>query len=182
MPSDWSKNIVQGKTYKTENGVGQTYWHLVQSVLAKYFAHSDSIVYEEKNPEYRRYLTNVRLGQGAFRVLVTDAYSRRCAISGEKTLPVLEAAHIRPYSLFGVHSTNNGLLLRSDLHKLYDKGYITVTGNCQIEISRRIKEEFENGKDYYKYHGQSLISLPDNNFDLPDPGYLQWHNENVFRV
>ena len=45
------------------------------------------------------YLTRGRLGQGAFRVLVTDAYERRCAVTGEKTLPVLEAAHIKPYAL-----------------------------------------------------------------------------------
>ncbi|RPI44481.1 MAG: hypothetical protein EHM59_12710 [Betaproteobacteria bacterium] len=44
------------------------------------------------------YLMRGRLGQGAFRVLVTDAYQRRCAVTGEKTLPVLEAAHIRPYA------------------------------------------------------------------------------------
>jgi putative restriction endonuclease len=37
-----------------------------------------------------------RLGQGAFRLLVTDAYQRRCAVTGERTLPVLDAAHIRP--------------------------------------------------------------------------------------
>ena len=51
---------------------------------------------------------------------MTDAYERRCAVTGEKTLPVLEAAHIRPYALLGPHRVNNGLLLRSDLHKLFD--------------------------------------------------------------
>ena len=42
-------------------------------------------------------LVTPRLGQGAFRVLVTDVYHRRCAITGGKTLPALDAAHIRPY-------------------------------------------------------------------------------------
>ena len=50
-----------------------------------------------------------RLGQGAFRVVVTEAYHRRCAISGEKTLPVLEAAHIKPYTQEGPHEISNGL-------------------------------------------------------------------------
>jgi putative restriction endonuclease len=59
-----------------------------------------------------------RLGQGAFRVVVTDAYDRRCAITRERTLPVLEAAHIKPYSEGGIHDLPNGLLLRSDLHRL----------------------------------------------------------------
>jgi hypothetical protein len=42
-----------------------------------------------------------RLGQGSFRVLVTETYQRRCALTGEKTLPVLEAAHIKPYAELG---------------------------------------------------------------------------------
>lgn len=59
-----------------------------------------------------------RLGQGSFRALVTDAYSYRCAISKERTLPVLQAAHIRPYADGGQHELSNGVLLRSDLHAL----------------------------------------------------------------
>ena len=39
-------------------------------------------------------LVRPRLGQGTFRVLVTDNYRRRCAVTGEKALPVLDAAHI----------------------------------------------------------------------------------------
>jgi hypothetical protein len=68
-----------------------------------------------------------RLGQGAFRVLVTDAYERRCAVTGEKALPVLQAAHIRPVTKEGTHQLDNGLLLRSDIHALFDQGYVTVT-------------------------------------------------------
>ncbi|WP_162470581.1 HNH endonuclease [Desulfosporosinus orientis] len=64
--------------------------------------------------------------------MVTEAYYRRCAITGEKTLPVLEAAHIKPYSLEGSHETNNGLLLRKDLHTLFDRGYITITEDCHM--------------------------------------------------
>lgn len=44
------------------------------------------------------HLIRPRLGQGAFRVLVTDVYGRKCAVTGERTLPALEAAHIRPYA------------------------------------------------------------------------------------
>ena len=68
-------------------------------------------------------LVTPRLGQGTFRVAVTDAYQRRCAVTEERTLPVLEAAHIRPYGRGGGHEIINGLLLRSDLHKLFDRGY-----------------------------------------------------------
>jgi hypothetical protein len=68
-----------------------------------------------------------RLGQGTFRVLVTDNYQRRCAVTGEKALPVLDAAHIRPVTEGGQHRLDNGLLLRSDVHRLFDTGYVTVT-------------------------------------------------------
>jgi len=66
-------------------------------------------------------LVRPRLGQGTFRVIVTDVYERRCTIMGERTLPVLEAAHIKPYGVGGPHSSENGLLLRSDLHTLFDQ-------------------------------------------------------------
>jgi putative restriction endonuclease len=120
------------------------------------------------------------LGQGAFRVLVTDAYTRRCAITGERTLPALEAAHIKPFALSGPHQTANGLLLRSDLHRLFDLGYLTVTPNFSVEVSRKIKEEFENGKDYYAFHGRTLSVLPSLERDRPSSQYLQWHNNQRF--
>ncbi len=101
-----------------------------------------------------------RLGQGAFRVLVTDVYGRRCAMTQEKTLPVLEAAHIRPYSAHGGHELWNGLLLRSDLHRLFDRGYLTVDpDDRRVIVSPRIREEFENGREYYKLDGQA-IAMP----------------------
>lgn len=180
IPNNWSKNIVQGKTYSTQDKADKLYWEHIERILKKYAASQFSEAIQEPVPEYGKYLTKVRIGQGAFRVLVTDAYKRRCAISGEKTLPVLEAAHIKPYATSGINTTNNGLLLRADLHKLFDTGYITITDQYNIEISRRIKEEFENGRDYYKFHGRQMISLPQNMIDLPKRDYLIWHNENVF--
>lgn len=48
-------------------------------------------------------------------VLVTEAYQRRCVITGEKTLPVLNAFHIKPYSQEGPHKVRNGLLMWEDL-------------------------------------------------------------------
>ncbi len=110
-------------------------------------------------------------------MLVTDAYNRRCAMTGEKTLPVLEAAHIRQYSDGGPHRTSNGLLLRSDLHTLFDKGYMTVTPDYRIEVSPRIREEFDNGRDYYALHGRPLVTLPDNPTARPSKEFLDWHNE-----
>jgi putative restriction endonuclease len=126
-------------------------------------------------------LVNPRLGQGSFRVLVTDAYSRRCAMTQEKTLPVLEAAHIRPYSRGGAHELSNGLCLRSDLHRLFDKGYMTVDPNDKrILVSRRIKEEFDNGEEYYDLHGKEIL-LPSNKIAVPSSEHLRFHAEHIFK-
>ncbi|RYE27291.1 MAG: HNH endonuclease [Sphingobacteriaceae bacterium] len=110
-----------------------------------------------------------------------SVYSRKCSITGEKTLPVLEAAHIKPYSALGPHSVSNGLLLRSDMHKLFDSGYLTITTDLKIEVSSRIKEEFQNGKEYYKYHGNNLFILPSEKKDLPNSSYIDWHNTNIYK-
>jgi len=98
-------------------------------------------------------------------------------MTGERTLPVLEAAHIKSYAESGPHSTRNGLLLRADLHKLFDRQYITITPDLRIEVSGRIYEEYQNGRDYYKLHGQDLAIRPANSQDLPAREYIEWHNQ-----
>ena len=92
---------------------------------------------------------------------------------------MLEAAHIRDFRDVQVHSVNNGILLRADIHKLFDSGYVTVTPEYRFEVSRRIKEEFENGRDYYALHG-SQIRLPQNVADRPAVESLIWHSEQRF--
>lgn len=173
-PDNFSKSIVQGKRYYTEKTDGLRLFQQVQERLQP--------VFDLRTPgdRYREAVTKHRLGQGAFRVVVTDAYQRRCAITGEKTLPVLEAAHIRPYASDGPHSVNNGLLLKSDFHTLFDGGYITIDQNLRVDVSRRLKEDYGNGRDYYKYHGKQLMILPEKTIEFPAKEFLQWHNEKVF--
>jgi putative restriction endonuclease len=188
-PENWAKSIVQGKSYSTDDPIGKRTWDQVQLLLERYLpanpvdaAKSQLILEESGQSRYgKEILTKVRLGQGAFRILITDAYSRKCSISGEKTLPVLEAAHIKPYAESGPHFISNGLLLRSDLHKLFDTGYMTITVEHKVEVSKKIKEEFENGKEYYKYHGSPLFTLPGRPMDKPEVTYLDWHNTNRFK-
>jgi putative restriction endonuclease len=122
-----------------------------------------------------------RLGQGGFRIVVTEAYGRRCAITGEKTLPVLEAAHILPFSENGPNEVSNGLLLRADFHKLFDTGLVTVTPDLHIQVSSRIKEDWFNGKAYYRLHGKPLATIPNDPVNRPSSDLLRWHNENRFQ-
>lgn len=188
IPFDWAPSIQQGKTYTTETEVGNEYWQRINFLIQKYLVapsleeKNQLILEETESPLYgKSILTKVRLGQGAFRMLVTDSYNRKCAISGEKTLPVLEAAHIKPFSQLGPHFISNALLLRSDLHKLFDTGYLTITSDLKVEISKRIKEEYENGREYYKFHGQAILNLPKSEIDKPDSKFIEWHNNNIFR-
>ena len=175
VPEDWSSNIVQGKTYETNTEIGNRLYHQVISHLGA------GISSNNQSPRFATSLTSHRLGQGAFRVVVTEAYQRRCAISGEKTLPVLQAAHIKPYTQDGPHDVKNGLLLRSDLHTLFDDGYITLTNDLFIEVSRRLNQDYGNGKDYYKYHGQKLQILPSSTIELPSREFITWHNDNCYK-
>ncbi len=180
IPEGWSRNIVQGKSYDTATPDGQQLWDAVRPALSH--RTSDGDVVAETTGRYgEEYLTRGRLGQGAFRVLVTDAYQRRCAVTGERTLPVLEAAHIRPYALAGPHQISNGILLRSDLHKLFDLGYITVTPERRLAVSSRLKAEWHNGREYYAHHDQPLRFEPADLESRPGAEFLKWHNEYCFR-
>ena len=89
----------------------------------------------ERSPRYGDpRLVQPRLGQATFRIAVLDAYGRACAVTGEHSLPALEAAHIRSYAQDGPHEVRNGLLLRADLHRLFDTGYVTVTPGLRLEV------------------------------------------------
>lgn len=183
-PKDWSLNIVQGKTYDSNEPVGAALFSAVQERITSRHGYGtgteqDLLTAKETTPYGAEYLTHARLGQGAFRVLVTEAYSKRCGITGERTLPVLEAGHIKPYSNLGPNTANNGLLLRSDIHKLFDLGYLTLTNDFHVEVSKRIKEEYENGREYYALHGNKL-RVPSNVADYPSRQYIEWHNQNIY--
>jgi putative restriction endonuclease len=185
VPQSWAPNIVQGKTYDAESAEGRSLWESVQLALAGMHLEQGALPSEE-GPERNRfgaeYLTRGRLGQGAFRVLVTDAYERRCAVTGEKTLPVLEAAHIKPYAENGPHRVNNGILLRSDLHKLFDLGYLTVTPDLLLHVSPRLKADWQNGREYYVHDGELLGFHPTDAASQPSPEFLTWHNESRFQT
>ncbi len=177
VPASWAQNIVSFKTYNTGDPEGLALWDAVNDRLNRpNFPGMAEAQARFGEPQ----LIRPRLGQGAFRVLVTDLYQRRCAVTEERTLPALEAAHIRPYGEGGEHEARNGLLLRRDIHSLFDAGYVTVTPDLHFEVSRRIKEEFDNGRHYYELHGKPIFKLTDA-LRRPKPEALRWHNENAFR-
>ena len=185
-PDDFKLNTVQGKGYEAEGGTGHQLWTAVEERLrlvpaAQLEEETATLAAIESHGYGKPQIVLPRLGQGAFRIVVTDAYARRCAFTGERTLPVLEAAHIRPYSIFPKHEVSNGLLLRSDLHKLFDEGYITVDpADRKVLVSPRIREEFENGKEYYRLHGLP-IREPVVAAYRPNVEHLEYHAYTKFR-
>jgi putative restriction endonuclease len=125
-------------------------------------------------------LAPYRLGQQAFRAVVLDAYDRHCAITGSKIRPVLQAAHVRPLPAGGEHRLDNGLLLRSDVHTLFDSGYLAVDPRHRLLVSPRLRQEFGNGEQFYSRAGQP-ITLPRRITDRPAREALEWHIDTVFQ-
>ena len=190
QPSDWHARTVTSKGYDLSVGEGA---RILSEALARastplvsvtMSGEGGALVAPIVGPAPPRYgtpqLVAPRLGQGTFRVAVTDAYGRACAVTGEHSLPALEAAHIRSYAKEGPHEVRNGLLLRADLHRLFDLGYVTVTPERRFVVSDRLREDYSNGRSYYPLKGQSL-SVPAREVDRPAIEHLQWHNEHVFR-
>lgn len=69
--------------------------------------------------------------------------------------------------------------MRRDIHSLFDAGYVTVTPDLQFRVSRKIKEEFENGRDYYAMDGQAIAPVNIRGWEPSDLA-LKWHSEERF--
>lgn len=179
VPSSWSSSIQRGKIYSTDNGEGVMLWNQLLDAAQM----SATVVSSEMAEVQARYgapaLITPRLGQGAFRIAVTEAYGRQCAVTDGKVLPALDAAHIRPFSEGGLHTNSNGILLRKDIHSVFDAGYATVDENYRFLVSKKVKEVFNNGEEYLRLDGK-ILRRPSRKLDWPNPDFLRWHNANRF--
>jgi len=174
-PSDWKPRTQTGVSVDLDVGEGARVW---RDCLAR--SPAAAIVGTAPGPRYGPEATFLpRLGQGIFRVQVLDAYQRACAVTREHSLVVLEAAHVRAYADGGAHDVCNGLALRTDLHRLFDRGYVTVDERMRLVVGRRLKADFDNGRSYYQLHGTEL-ALPVEVPCRPDPIALAWHREHRF--
>lgn len=190
QPSDWRGPTQRGKSYDLTRGVGKELWAQVRTRLE---ATAFPDLTGESRPDddfpdppeipggYARTAPGKRrIGQGIFQAIVLDAYGRQCAITRERALPALDAAHIRSYQSRPEHDVRNGLLLRSDVHRLFDAGYVTVTPEYRVEVSSRIRDDFNDGENYLRLHGEAIV-VPQVPVWRPDPEALRWHNEERFR-
>lgn len=185
-PTDWARTGIQrGKTYELQSGEGR---RILEECLAlarqgaRYWnVEPAAQIVAEGSARYGSPVSvRPRLGQGLFSVAVRNAYDGACAVTHEHSGPVLEAAHIMPYARGGEHRVDNGLLLRRDLHRLYDLGYVTVTADHVFLVGERLREEFNNGRSYYGLNG-STISVPGHEHLRPSRELLDWHRHELFK-
>lgn len=177
---DFRKEIMTYKSYDLASSDGAALMSLLRNGNPPEFAPAFELVPGD-NRLLVEQLVAIRDGQGSFRVRVLDAYGRRCAITGERTLPVLDAAHIQPYLGPQSNHIQNGLSLRADIHRLYDAGYVTVTPDYRFDVSSRLRQDFDNGQVYYQIDGRPLTVIPSDPKKRPSRKALEWHATNVFR-
>nr|WP_315020193.1 HNH endonuclease [uncultured Aminipila sp.] len=117
-----------------------------------------------------------RIGQSKFRKELLEAYGGKCCVTGSTTFDVIEAAHIQEYVNEESNHIQNGLPLRTDIHRLFDSGLITVNEQYKICVSPYLSEP------YYKAFNNKKISLPKSEKNFPSLEALKYHNSVVYRT
>jgi Predicted restriction endonuclease len=113
----------------------------------------------------------VREGQPAFRRKLIEAYDGRCAVTGCSIQVLLEAAHITPYAGSWHTRAQHGLLLKTDIHTLFDRGLLWIDDELKIRISEQL-----TGTEYAELDGRYL-RLPKDKKDWPLITHLQNHRQ-----
>jgi len=113
----------------------------------------------------------MRQGQGKFREALIEAYAGRCAVTGSDLVNVLEAAHIIPYKGEYTNRCNNGLLLRGDIHTLFDLGLLWINPKRRIQVASDLRES-----EYGKLHNKRLAE-PSHSDSRPHAEHLKHHED-----
>ncbi|KQY30513.1 hypothetical protein ASD42_24915 [Nocardia sp. Root136] len=105
----------------------------------------------------RQALVQVRNGQGPFRRGLLERYGLRCAITGPCPAAVLQAAHLRAFAKHETHDLDEGLLLRTDLHQLFDAGLMAIDPTTR---SVTLAPSLDGYPDYQKLRGLVIDEGP----------------------
>jgi putative restriction endonuclease len=182
-PRSWAPNIVQGAGFDMDDPAERPYFDVLMARMLGTPVHvASDAAWHRPGPTFGDpRLVPQRLGQRAFQGVVLNAYHGRCAVTGDKIRLVLQAAHIRPVTQGGEHRLDNGLLLRSDVHTLFDRGYLAVDPKHRLLVSPRLRAEFGNGEEFYALSdSREPISVPLRKADRPNAEFLEWHLDEVF--
>ncbi|MGI5950367.1 MAG: HNH endonuclease [Brooklawnia sp.] len=184
QPDDFASNLTGPKGYDlstTGRHVDLMFDTMLREAEIRWGDHHRPPLEGAGPVEFRERLTSVRLGQQAFKGRVLTSYGRRCAITGNHIVPTLEAAHIRPVTKGGEHRLDNGLLLRSDVHTLFDQGFLGINERFELQVSPLLRENWGNGKEFYEMAG-SIIRLPAAKRNRPSRDSIEWHMDTTFRA
>lgn len=136
---------------------------------AEAFSHQPPIDSDHDARVYAMRAVHLRRGQPLFRARLLDAYGSKCAITGCAAVEVLEAAHVLPYRGEHTHRVDNGLLLRADLHTLFDCQLLWITPELTVALAPALL-----ATDYAELAGKTL-NLPASKADHPNPAHLAEH-------
>lgn len=193
-PPNWARNIVTHAGYESNEGGARLDTEYVEHAFAalQHRARVDfawepdlrGVDLEWEGPRYGQpVLVRPRMGQGHFKHAVAAAYQHRCAVTRSATFPSLEAAHIRPFAEGGEHAVSNGLLLRTDVHRLYDRGYLSVDADLRLRVSPQLRDHGWNGTEFYDREAAGfVIAAPSSANHRPNRDALAWHFETRFRA
>jgi putative restriction endonuclease len=193
-PPSWSKNSVTYVGYDSSEPDARRDSVYVQESFTALQAHARvdlqwepdlrGVTLEWHGPRFGApALVRPRMGQGHFKRAVAAAYKNRCAVTSSATFPSLEAAHIRPFAEGGEHTVSNGLLLRTDVHRLYDRGYVSIDPDLRLRVSPQLQAHGWNGVEFYQREAAGFrIEEPNDPQLSPDRDALAWHYETRFRA
>lgn len=131
----------------------------------------------------RESIVKIRVNQSFFRSTILSSYNLKCCITGLSVTDFLVASHIVPWAKDDRNRLNphNGLCLNSIHDKAFDKGYLTITPEYKIKISKFFsdyKKEPAVSDFFLKYENQPIV-LPDK--FLPEREFLNYHHKNIFK-
>lgn len=144
----------------------------LERVLTRWLKGNYSVKARKLDREVQHVLRQVyqRQGQQRFRNDLIHAHGAKCLVTGAAVIETLQAAHIRPVANDGTHDPSNGLLLRADIHTLFDLHLITIDRDYKIHVSPKVTD-----KEYKKLHGKRLKLSTSRS--SPDKTALQRHHQ-----
>lgn len=156
---------------------------LIVQFQNKTIEETDSIDLENlPKGEDRETVIRARVNQNFFRSTVLTSYNLKCCIKGLSIPDFLVASHIIPWSIDKKNRTNphNGLCLNSIHDRAFDKGFITITPDYKIKVSKYFddySEEVAVNEFFMRYKDNPII-LPDR--FLPSREFLEFHYNEIF--
>ena len=175
-PSRHSRSVLDDNSTDTQNELPQQNAKLkiVDLIETHHYKYPPKHLTEERaRTEIYRSIQG-RRGQQAFREKLLEAYEGKCAITESTIESLLEAAHIRPYCGGGTFDESNGLLLRADIHTLFDLGLIAIDTNNMTVVIHPSLDDTEYGR-----YANRLITLPSDPKHHPNKAALDQHRREV---